>query len=372
MGFFDFLKDYSLEAREIRNYLVNKWGMNDEYANPFVYTYKKSLGQILNQGRGKIASIDTASPDSGEFLQTLSENELRFSIVNQAYVAYFKDLRSGKHINTPIEYAIWAILVKDNDLIEAQNPAFARFILRNAYSKVPFLDRVFNFNNMDDHVNFSSERLGLKVSIITEPNYNSLSKGPQITYNASTRQAENQNSYSQLRPEKDNSSEPTQTHNKNFYNAFLGFNRFNIRADDNIASQIIYRFPAPFQSYFFEINQLLKNCSLHAQQKFSFPEISAYTTAVDYLVILILARVFFKNNFETGAAVVSYLTFFIDRCAALDRKDQFLFQRMSLEAALQAANNMLFVSERSEGAFIPSDIMDQILVAALEIEKLQS
>jgi len=142
MAFFDFFKDYSFEASEIKNYLINTWGMRSEYAIPFVEVYKSDLGRLVSQGRKKMSDVNVKSLQGQELLKTFSDNDLRFSVVGQSYHAYFKDLRNGRHLNSPIEYAIWGILYFENDLVAAQNFAFANFIMKNVDEKAPGIERV--------------------------------------------------------------------------------------------------------------------------------------------------------------------------------------------------------------------------------------
>lgn len=368
MGLFDFLKNYSLEAREIRDYLVNEWGMKDEYANPFVHTYKKGLGRILNQGREKLASIDPSSPDSGGFLHAMNENELRFSIVNQAYLAYFKDLRSGKHIKTPIEYAIWAVLVKENELISAHDPAFARFIINNAYEKVPFLDNVFSFKYLDNESQLTTDDYSQEEQIAplpihketeTEENYKEKSKPSQNTVAINLN--ENRRQF----------FEASHATGVSYYEALLGIRMFREETSSQTALQLVSRFPPEFKSYYLEVYGRLTEHMNHSIEEFEFPTISDYSRVVDYFLVLVLSRVLFKNGEDSEFAAFNYLYFFRNRCVELDRKESLLFHKLSLELPLQAANNMINYVEAEHDFLLPNDVMVQIKRSVSEIENRQ-
>ncbi|MCK7545229.1 hypothetical protein MLC59_13760 [Marinobacter bryozoorum] len=368
MGLFDFLKDYSLEAREIRDYLVNEWGMKDEYANPFVHTYKKNLGQILNQGRAKVASIDPSSPDSGGFLHAMNENELRFSIVNQAYLAYFRDLRSGKYIKTPVEYAIWAILVKENELISAHNPAFANFVISNAEEKVPFLDNVFKFEDLGNESQLTSDTFIPETPIASKPTQKESGKerkGFKSRDPARIKVSIN------LNENKWRFFESSHSIGVSYYQALLGINSFGKELSDKTASQLVNQFPSPFRSYYLEVYQRLINCMHHSIENFKFPEIKEYSHVVDYFLILVLCRIFFNNGESPESASVNYLYFFISRCVEIDKKEGLLFQKLSLDAPLQAANNMLHDIGSLNITELPSDMMAQIKKSVSEIETRQ-
>lgn len=61
------------------------------------------------------------------------------AVVAQAYKAYLTDLRSGRHVGTEIESAIWGILANRSDLVSSADPAFAKFIEENWEKNYPNL-----------------------------------------------------------------------------------------------------------------------------------------------------------------------------------------------------------------------------------------
>lgn len=55
-------------------------------------------------------------------------DDLNFALVGQAYTAYMRDLRRGKHVGTAVEKTIWAILANRGDLVADLDRLFSEYI----------------------------------------------------------------------------------------------------------------------------------------------------------------------------------------------------------------------------------------------------
>jgi len=145
---FGFGKSYDDEYLELNEYLTQQWGMNPEFAKPFLDSYKKNIGKKLSEGRKRMEMLEN-SPDPGVRLMRYANvgHEYDFALVGQAYQAYLVDLRHGRHVGTPVEKTIWAILAKRSDLVETHDRAFAKWIENKHEEKFPGLfEEVFQFD----------------------------------------------------------------------------------------------------------------------------------------------------------------------------------------------------------------------------------
>lgn len=143
---FGLSKSYDDEYLELYEYLTQDWKMKPEYAKAFLNAYKKSIGKMFSQGKQRMSMLENSSDTEARLLRAANlGEECPFALVGQAYQAYMGDLRRGKHVGTPVELAIWAILANRSDLLESHDRAFANYISEKAEEKFPKLfDKVFS------------------------------------------------------------------------------------------------------------------------------------------------------------------------------------------------------------------------------------
>lgn len=146
---FGLLKSYDEEYSELYEYLTAGWQMKPEYARAFLDTYKRSIGKILANGKKRMSRLENSgNPEMALAAFANLGEEHPFALVGQAYQAYMTDLRRGTHVGTPVEAAIWAILVNRSDLLETIDRGLAQFIERKHEEKFPrLLQQVFSAND---------------------------------------------------------------------------------------------------------------------------------------------------------------------------------------------------------------------------------
>lgn len=139
------LKSYDDEYLELYEFLTQNWRMKSEYAKAFLTAYKKSIGKIHSEGKQRMALLEKSSDPETRLMRAANlGQECPFALVAQAYQAYMGDLRRGKHVGTPVELAIWAILANRSDLLEPLDRAFGRYIEEKHKETFPSLfDDVF-------------------------------------------------------------------------------------------------------------------------------------------------------------------------------------------------------------------------------------
>jgi len=137
---FGFGKSYDDEYLELYEHLTQHWEMKQNYAKPFLSAYKKNIGKTFSQGKKRMDLLENSPDPDMRFIRYANfGNEYDFALVGQAYQAYMSDLRHGKHIGTPVEKAIWAILCNRLDLVEALDRAFAKWLGTKNEEKFPGL-----------------------------------------------------------------------------------------------------------------------------------------------------------------------------------------------------------------------------------------
>lgn len=137
---FGFGKSYDDEYLELYEHLTQQRGMKPDYAESFLNAYKKSIGKMFVQGKKRLEGLEIVSDAERKIMRELNPGyECDLVLVEQAYAAYFRDLRRGKHVGTQIEKAIWAILYTKLDLVLSFDKAFANYIQENQEEKFPGL-----------------------------------------------------------------------------------------------------------------------------------------------------------------------------------------------------------------------------------------
>jgi hypothetical protein len=137
---FGFGKSYDDEYLELYEYLTQQWDMKPDYARPFLNEYKKSIGKLFSEGKKRMEVLENSSAPEMRLMRYANPGqEYDFALVGQAYQAYMGDLRRGRHVGTPVEKTIWAILANRSDLVETIDRAFARWIDETYEEKFPGL-----------------------------------------------------------------------------------------------------------------------------------------------------------------------------------------------------------------------------------------
>jgi len=122
---------------ELYDHLVYGWKMKSGFAAAFINEYRDSLSKQYEKGltfhRQEIMSQD------GDGLEMILLSLRDTTIVSQAYLSYMHDLRSGKHVGTNIEKAIWAILISRRKIVATHNADFVEYLLESVDGKFPSL-----------------------------------------------------------------------------------------------------------------------------------------------------------------------------------------------------------------------------------------
>lgn len=130
---------YDDEYAELLVHLTEHWQMKASYASAFLIAYKKSVGKMLSKGKKRSSQLRGSSNPEARLFAFAHIDDHDFAIVGQAYRAYMADLRRGRHVGTPIERAIWAILANRTDLLEDLDKGFANYIEENWDQEFPTL-----------------------------------------------------------------------------------------------------------------------------------------------------------------------------------------------------------------------------------------
>lgn len=146
---FGLFKSYDEEYLELYEFLTQQWCMKPEYARSFLTAYKKSIGKLFVQGKQRMEAMERdPSPDVRLARYAMIGEEYGFAIVGQAYNAFKGDLPTGKHIGTPVQKAVWAILANQSDLVKIVDPQLAASIRERLGEKLPaLLSEVFEFRS---------------------------------------------------------------------------------------------------------------------------------------------------------------------------------------------------------------------------------
>lgn len=124
---------------EFLEFLTEKWQMKPRYAAAFLNAYRTDISVMHEQGLKRLdASIDLSRPEN-RLLAYQMPDPRDFALVGQAYKAYLSDLRRGKHVDTDVEVAIWAILCNRSDLLESVDKPLAKYVIENQQTKFPTL-----------------------------------------------------------------------------------------------------------------------------------------------------------------------------------------------------------------------------------------
>ena len=141
-GLFGSKQDTKKAFEELLAYLTDGWDMKGQYAGAFLEAYRRSISKIFAEVMKRYEAI----ADSGNAeLQLMTaamggkDDAMDHILVAQAYRGYKDDLRSGKHVGTDVEIAIWAILANKSDVLEQIDKSLARYIDKEQEVRFPNL-----------------------------------------------------------------------------------------------------------------------------------------------------------------------------------------------------------------------------------------
>lgn len=125
---------------EIRGTLED-WGMRPDYIDPFLRSYAKPLSKGLERMERGFRSHSPATR-----LAVLSMGGYaRLAVVSQAVEAYLHDLRSGRHVGSSLELAVWGILVQGAEVAQGIDFPLVAYVQKEHSKRFPgLIDRVFD------------------------------------------------------------------------------------------------------------------------------------------------------------------------------------------------------------------------------------
>ncbi len=124
---------------ELYSHLVNSWGMKSGFASVYLNEYNHKLSKMYDKGYS--FNRQWILSENQETVEQIFSSLRDSTLASQAVLAYRIDLRSGRHVGTNIEKAIWAILLYRIDLVEISDRGFAQYLLENQPRLFPGLMR---------------------------------------------------------------------------------------------------------------------------------------------------------------------------------------------------------------------------------------
>jgi hypothetical protein len=143
----DFFCSYDQEFLDLHDHLKNEWNMKDEYSRPFLIQYKKNIGRIVQDGNSRVDKLLKSKDVSDRIAaREMKLSLLDYALVNQAYVSWMGDVRSGNCSSKEIEMAIAAILFNRTDLVMTVDGGFGNWVNNTFEQKYPsLLEAVFDY-----------------------------------------------------------------------------------------------------------------------------------------------------------------------------------------------------------------------------------
>ena len=124
---------------EFLEYLTEKWQMKPRYAAAFLNAYRTDISVMHEQGLKRLdAAVDLSKPEN-RLIAFQMPDPRDFALIGQAYKGYLNDLRRGKHVNTDVEVAIWAILCNRSDMLESVDKPLTKYLTENQDTMFPRL-----------------------------------------------------------------------------------------------------------------------------------------------------------------------------------------------------------------------------------------
>ena len=141
-GFFGSKQDAQKAYEELLAYLTDDWKMKGRYAGAFLEAYLRSISKIYGEVMKRYDAIENSENAELQLMIAAmggKNDALDHILVAQAYQGYLGDLRSGKHVGTDVETAIWAILSNRSDVLEQIDKPLARYIDKEQEVRFPKL-----------------------------------------------------------------------------------------------------------------------------------------------------------------------------------------------------------------------------------------
>jgi hypothetical protein len=130
-------------------FLVIEWEFKRHYAEAFLNAYRSSISKLHEEGLGRLEkSVDLSDP-ANRLLRYRTPDPRSFAVVTQAYIAFVNDLQHGSHKDTPVELAIFAVLITGADLLKDLNPSLASRFTSDNPLDFKFVFPVFNDGSSD-------------------------------------------------------------------------------------------------------------------------------------------------------------------------------------------------------------------------------
>ena len=124
---------------EFLEYVTEKWQMKPRFAAAFLNAYRTDISLMHEQGLKRLDACVGLSKPENRLVAYQMPDPRDFALVGQAYKAYMNDLRRGKHVDTDVEVAIWAVLCNRSDLLESVDKALAKYVTETQQVKFPTL-----------------------------------------------------------------------------------------------------------------------------------------------------------------------------------------------------------------------------------------
>lgn len=125
--------------------------MKERYARAFLDAYRRKMSKIHKDILKKYQDMEkSGNPELRLAVMAMGgkRDALAHVLIAQAYNAYKLDLRSGKHVGTDVELAVWGMLSNRSDLLDPIDKSLAKFIREKYEEKFPRLyDELFNMGN---------------------------------------------------------------------------------------------------------------------------------------------------------------------------------------------------------------------------------
>ena len=141
-GFFGPKPDEQKAFEKLLAHLTDEWNMKGRYAGAFLEAYRRNISKIFAEVMKRYDALATSN-DAELSLMTAAmggrEDAFDHILVAQAHEGYKSDLRSGTHVGTDVEVAIWAILSNRSAILEKIDKSLARFIDKEEDKRFPGL-----------------------------------------------------------------------------------------------------------------------------------------------------------------------------------------------------------------------------------------
>lgn len=115
------------QSPRLISFMTDRYGMTLASAYAFVQAYKLPLNKMLQAADEQIGRDLSSSNPEVKMLAYLAEPE-KIILGSMARTGYMYDLMRGKHVGTPVEFSILAVLHCSIEYIDRNDRALARFL----------------------------------------------------------------------------------------------------------------------------------------------------------------------------------------------------------------------------------------------------